>query len=259
MFGEGLVRSVDNFGHLGERPSHRELLDTLAVEFVENGWSTKWLVRRIALTRSYAMASSYQETSFNKDPDNRWLWRANRKRITAESLRDSLLKISGDLDLTPDDSPVAELGALAIDNSSQNSSGRRTDALKRSLYLPIVRNELPGFLTTFDFADPDIVTGRRPETNVPAQAMYLMNNSFVKEQASKVAEQLLKDVENADTHFNDAVCDAAFRRFLARTPNANEQNAIKEYVVSRSGESPKVVWADVIQSIFASTEFRMLE
>ena len=140
MLGEGIVRSVDNFGHLGERPSHPQLLDTLAVEFMQNGWSIKQLIRRIALTRSYAMGTGYNGDHFNQDPDNSMLWRAHRKRLTAESLRDSLLMFSGQLDTTPGQSPVAELGALAIDNSKQGGSGRKTDAVKRSLYLPVVRN-----------------------------------------------------------------------------------------------------------------------
>ena len=259
MLGEGIVRSVDNFGHLGERPSHQELLDTLAVEFVQNGWSVKQLVRRIALTRSYAMATTFNKASFNKDPDNRLLWRAHRKRLTAESMRDSLLMLSGKLDLTPGESPVAELGALAIDNSNQNSSGRKTDAVKRSLYLPIVRNELPGFLVTFDFADPDIVTGRRPETNVPAQAMYLMNNPFVKEQAARIADSLLMGTPADSGDRNESICRDAFKRILNRQPHEAELNRIITFVSSRTDDEPDKVWTEVVQTLFASTEFRMLE
>lgn len=259
LLGEGIVRSVDNFGHLGEPPSHQELLDALAVEFAQNGWSVKQLVRRIALTRSYAMGTSYNDDYFNQDPDNRLLWRAHRKRLTAESLRDSLLMFSGQLDPTPGESPVAELGALAIDNSKQGGSGRKTDVVKRSLYLPVVRNELPDFLVTFDFADPDIVTGRRPETNVPAQAMYLMNNSFVKDQASRVAEQLLATIAADSTDHNGQMCAAAFRKILCRLPTESEVSTIAAYVDSRSKEEPQKVWTEVIQTLFASTKFRMLE
>ena len=259
MLGEGIVRSVDNFGHLGERPSHPQLLDTLAVEFMQNGWSIKQLIRRIALTRSYAMGTGYNGDHFNQDPDNRMLWRAHRKRLTAESLRDSLLMFSGQLDTTPGQSPVAELGALAIDNSKQGGSGRKTDAVKRSLYLPVVRNELPDFMVTFDFADPDIVTGRRPETNVPAQAMYLMNNPFVKDQASLVAKRLLATVAAESDDQNRQICAAAFRQILCRAPIESELVTITAYLDNRSEEEPQEVWTEVIQTLFASTEFRMLE
>jgi hypothetical protein len=282
LLGEGIVRSVDNFGHLGESPSHEELLDTLAVEFMNNGWSMKSLIRRIALSRTYAINTDYREDAFLKDPDNRLLWRANRKRLTAESLRDSLLQISGDLDLEPGESPVAGLSALAIDNSSQGSSGQKTDVAKRSLYLPIVRNELPSFLVTFDFADPDIVTGRRPETNVPAQAMYLMNNAFVKARASALAAQLLnpessasaadgtettpgdesEKSESAEVQDDSSVCVSAFERIFSRAPTSAEITKLVDYVsaATASGQvSREAAWTEILQALFASTEFRMLE
>jgi len=266
LLGEGIVRSIDNFGHLGETPSHQELLDTLSVEFVENGWSIKSLIRRIALSRTYGMSTTYNESSFLKDPDNRLLWHANRKRIPAESLRDSMLQISGELDLTAAESPVADLNALAIDNSNQNSSGRQTDAVKRSLYLPIVRNELPGFLVTFDFADPDIVTGRRPETNVPAQALYLMNSPFVKDRAAKISEELLgksrASGETAVEPDDNAICVAAFRQILGRQPAENETTRMVGYVRELTTDQPESrskAWIEAIQALLASTEFRMLE
>jgi hypothetical protein len=266
MLGEGLVRSVDNFGHLGEMPSHQELLDTLAVEFVNNRWSVKSLIRRIALSRTYAMGPAYDESSFLTDPDNRLLWHANRKRMPAESLRDTMLLISGELDLTADESPVAGLGALAIDNSSQNSSGRETDAVKRSLYLPIVRNELPGFLVTFDFADPDIVTGRRPETNVPAQALYMMNSDFVKDRVAKITQRLLTgtqpSAEISKTSDDAAVCVAAFLQILGRQPAEHEIARMTDYVHELTTEQPESrvkAWTEAIQALLASTEFRMVE
>ena len=266
LLGEGIVRSVDNFGHLGEMPSHQELLDTLAVEFIDNGWSVKSLIRRIALSRTYAMSTAYDESTFIKDPDNRLLWHANRKRIPAESLRDSMLQISGELDLTSDASPVASLGALAIDNSSQNSSGRQTDAVKRSLYLPIVRNELPGFLVTFDFADPDIVTGRRSETNVPAQALFLLNSDFVKDRAAKITERLLAGslpaAQTAELPDDATVCVAAFRQILCRQPTEHDIARMTDYVRELTTDQPEArvqAWTEAIQALLASTEFRMLE
>lgn len=271
MLGEGLVRSVDNFGHLGDAPSHPQLLDTLAVNFVENGWSVKSMIRRIALSRTYAMSPYYDERAFLKDPDNRLLWRANRKRVPAESLRDAILLLSGQLDLKPAESPVAGLGALAIDNTKQDASGRVIEGLKRSLYLPIVRNELPDFLVVFDFADPDMVTGRRPETNVPAQAMYLMNNDFVKQQAKQTAERLLAqqaaaavtDISPDDVSPDDnAFIELVYRTILNRLPTSSEQRQVADYVRDVcAGDSTRrpQAWAETIQALFASTEFRMLD
>jgi hypothetical protein len=257
MLGEGIVRSVDNFGHLGEAPSHPELLDTLAVEFVENGWSVKSLVRRIALTRTYAMSTQYDSRAFELDPDNRLLWRANRKRLPAEALRDSMLQFSDRLDLSPGESPVAGMGRLAVDNSKQELTGDKTETLRRSVYLPIVRNQLPSFLTVFDFADPDLTTGRRPETNVPSQSLFLLNDPFVKQQAAFTAQRILA-AESED----DGRVDAVFHLILGRPAGEDERRRIVEFVSETVGGDVKQqpdAWRQVVQSLLASTEFRMLD
>lgn len=174
LLGEGIVRSVDNFGELGERPTHPELLDYLADRFVRPisdrgfGWSIKRLVREVTLSRVYQMASDHDEDAWQADPENRLLWRANRRRLPAEAIRDSMLAISGHLDLSPGGSPVEGLGTLVNNNSADADAYERKETAKRSIYLPIIRNELPATLTVFDFADPDLVVGKRPVTNVPA-------------------------------------------------------------------------------------------
>ncbi len=256
VFGEGLVRTVDNFGHLGEFPSHPQLLDTLAVELVESGWSVKQMVRRLALTRAYRMSTEYTETAFLADPDNRLLWRANRKRLPAEALRDSLLAISGRLDLSQGESAVAGLGYLAIANNNQGGSGREENAQRRSVFLPIIRNELPSFLTVFDFADPDLVTGRRDETNVPTQALFLLNDPLVRDQASATAQRLLKDHPQDEA----ARLDSAYRLILCRAPVASEQQRALDFVntITQDGGSDADAWQQLVQALFASTEFRML-
>ncbi|MCC7420289.1 MAG: DUF1553 domain-containing protein [Planctomycetaceae bacterium] len=257
MLGEGLVRSVDNFGHLGETPSHPELLETLAVQFVESGWSVKSLVRRIALSRTYGQSSQFNPRAFEIDADNRLLWRAHRKRVPAESLRDAILLVSGQLDSRPAGSPVEGLGLLAIDNSKQDASGRKADSALRSVYLPIIRNELPSFLTVFDFADPDVVTGRRPVTNVPAQSLFLLNSPFVKQQARTTAVRLL-----AETEDDSAVVDRAYPAILARAPSDKERERILAYlaeVIDGQSSRRTDAWTQVIQSLFASTEFRLLD
>ncbi len=272
LIGAGLVRSVDNFGQLGERPSHPELLDDLAARFVSPSgdggfaWSIKQLVREIVLSRTYQLASDHDEVSWTADPENRLLWHAHRKRLPAESIRDSMLAISGTLDLSPGGSPVEGLGTLVNNNSASAKSYRSEETSKRSLYLPIIRNELPAALTAFDFADPDLVVGRRPVTNVPAQALLLMNSQFVMDSARLTAAALLRD--SAMT--TEQLVAATYRRVLARDPTPTEvEQAVSYLQVAPPGatEGPtdlpvrptETRLGRFVHVLFASTEFRMLD
>ena len=189
LFGQGIVRTVDNFGIQGEQPSHPELLDHLAIKFVEEGWSTKKLIRYIVTSRAYQMASTHQDAAYEKDPDNRLVWRMNPRRLDAESIRDAILMASGDLTLEPlKSSIVAEIGDVNIgQNAGQLAKLTGYRAPHRSVYLPIVRNVLPEILQAFDFAEPSILVGQRDVTNVPTQALYLMNSEFVLGQAERIA------------------------------------------------------------------------
>ncbi len=262
LLGEGIVRSVDNFGQLGDRPTHPELLDRLALDFIDSGWSTQAMIRRIALSHTYQMSSRHDDRGMAADPENRLLWRAHRRRLTAESIRDSLLMISGRLDRTQGESPVASLGRLAVDNSKQETGSRRSTALRRSIYLPIVRNVLPEILTTFDFADPDVVTGRRPVTNVPAQALLLMNSPFVRDAAEATAERLLEE----ESPENRQRISRAYELILGRLPDEGELQRIEKYLDSTDSsaegentEADLTSFSQVVQALFASTEFRMLD
>ncbi len=189
LMGEGLVRSLDNFGELGERPTHPALLDRLTVEFIEHGWSTRWLVRQIVLSRTYAQDSRDRPDAFLIDPENRKLWRANRHRLSAEQLRDSLLVVSGQLQPSEAGSPVAGMGQLVVENNNSSSSAKQFEAPVRTLYLPVIRNEVSPLLTVFDFADPDFVVGRRETTTVPAQSLILLNNPFLAESAQRTTDR----------------------------------------------------------------------
>ncbi len=254
LIGEGLVRTVDNFGHLGGRPTHPELLDRLAVDFVSDGWSMKKLIRRIALSRIYRASSRFDEGSFAADAENRLLWQAHRKRLPAESIRDAMLAISGQLDPSQGGSPVEGLGTLVTDNSANSSANFDYDNnRRRSVYLPIIRNELPEILTVFDFANPDMVCGRRATTNVPAQALLLLNSPFVRQAAEKTAERLLADESLAD----EQRIDHAYALIVARQADDAERQRALEYVQS-AGDDRKQNWTRLVQALFASTEFRML-
>ncbi|MBP85508.1 MAG: xanthan lyase [Planctomycetaceae bacterium] len=253
LIGEGLVRSVDNFGNLGERPTHPELLDHLASEFVRDGWSIKRAIRRIALSRTYQMSSDHNETSWQADPSNKLLWRAYRRRVPAEAIRDSMLAISGQLDLEPDGSPVKGLGTLVTNNSSNADTYKGKETSKRSVYLPIIRNELPPILTVFDFADPDLVTGKRSSTNVPAQALLLMNSPFVMQAADLTAKKLA----NREITDDELIAEL-YQLVFARQPTKLETDRAVGFLRGAESLDRSVRLSQLVHVLFASTKFRTL-
>lgn len=271
LFGEGIVRSADNFGQLGDRPSHPKLLDHLARRFVtpQNettesgasgfGWSIRLLVREIVLSNAYQRATDYDEAAWQADPENRLLWRMSRRRIPAEAIRDGILSISRRLDLSPGGSPVEGLGTLVKSNSADADDYQRNPTVKRSLYLPIIRNELPSILTVFDFANPGFVVGKRSVTNVPAQALFLMNSPFVMDNARLTAEWICEKQSGITA---DQV-RLAYLAVLARSPTATELNRATEFLNEKteSADSEKAArrLGQLIHVLFASTEFRMLD
>lgn len=167
LFGTGIVRTVDNFGRLGEPPSHPDLLDHLASEFVADGWNLKNLIRKLVTTRAWTRASVPGPGAREKDPDNRLLSHYPLRRLEAEAIRDSLLRVSGGLDET---------------RYGRGVEGR---SLRRSVYLSTIRNRLDPFLQTFNAPVPLGGTGRREETNVPAQSLLLLNSDWVADLATK--------------------------------------------------------------------------
>jgi hypothetical protein len=181
-FGRGIVGTPSNFGKLGERPTHPELLDDLAARFMANGWSLKWLHREIMLSATYRQDSSVREpiSQIAADPDNRLLWRMNRRRLDVEAWRDALLAVSGQLDRSFR-GPTIDL------NSPQNR--------RRTVYCKVSRHELNGLLRLFDFPDANITSERRTETTVPQQQLFVLNSPFVLGQAKALAARLSPDAE----------------------------------------------------------------
>ncbi len=257
LFGQGIVTSVDNFGQLGDRPSHPELLDRLAADFKDDHWSVKRAIRQIVLSRVYRLSSRHDESSWATDPENRLLWRANRRRLPAESIRDSMLAISGQLDLSAAGSPVEGLGTLVTQNTSEQKKFEPDKSVHRSAFLPMIRNEIPPILAVFDFADPDLVTGRRAVTNVPAQALLLLNSPFVMEQAEAAARQILSDAgRETDSR---ALVDHTYEQVLSRLPTPAELDRALQFLQSADGGKAGISpLAQLIHTLFASTEFRML-
>jgi hypothetical protein len=246
LFGSGLVRTADNFGTTGEAPSNPELLDHLATRFVQDGWSVKKLVRAVVLSRTYRQSSRADARAVTADPENRLFGRANRRRLEAEAIRDTMLTISGKL------APFA--GGPNFKDSVAADYGYKHAALTRSVYLPVFRNALPEVFEAFDFADPSMVVGARARSTVAPQALFMMNNPFPAEQAKAAAARVL--AENLPT--DDARLDRAYRLALGRLPTDGERGAMRRYLANQSG-SPPAAWAAVFQALFASADFRYVE
>jgi len=192
-FGQGLVRTVDDFGATGEAPSHPELLDYLAVRMIENGWSLKKMIREILLTRTWQQASEIHDDNFAVDPDNRFLWRMNKRRLEAETIRDAMMVAGGTLDpQRPQGSLLASVGEGAVGKAVFEPEIRKILPEIRSVYLPRVRNVLPEALELFDAPEASLVTGARETTTVPLQALYLMNGPFARRQAVAMAERVTR-------------------------------------------------------------------
>ena len=248
LFGEGIVRTVDNFGSTGDKPSHPELLDHLAAEFVADGWSIKRLVRRIVLSRTYQLSSGSPAASNpnpqSVDPGNRLLWRMNRQRLDAESIRDTLLAIGGNLDLT--------VGGSNMKAGTKSEYGYAFVSTRRSVYVPVFRNTLPPIFAAFDFADPNIQLGHRTSSTTSPQALLMMNHPFVMDQATAAAKQLLA---LADRNVDERIA-RAYRQVLGRLPSEREATLARQFL-GNSREASR--WALFYQTLFQSLDFRYLK
>lgn len=270
LMGEGLVRTPDNFGSTGEKPTHPELLDHLASELIGSGWDLKHLVRLIVNSRTYRMSSHISDSTGgavkpgpqSTDPDNRLYWRANRKRLDAEQVRDTLLTISGALDTRVGGSVINDARAVdSNDNKAANIeySYQFTDS-RRSLYTPAFRNVRHPLFEVFDFADINGPAGKRNASTVATQELFLLNHPFVIEQARLAAGRLLARPNLADESRIGLLYQAA----VGRPPSPGElKHALSFLDASVSGnatpEETRDVWARLLQAIVASPDFRFLD
>ncbi len=243
-FGRGLVSSASNFGSLGEKPTHPELLDYLACRFVETGWSIKAMHREIMRSAVYQLSCDGDEANVRRDADNRWLWRMSRRRLDVEAFRDTLLAVSGKLD--------------------QKMGGPTTnlvdaDNVRRTVYAKISRHDLNGLLRTFDFPDPNLTSERRSETTVPQQQLFVLNNPFVIETAKAFAARLAKDAEN-----DAARVERAFRLAYGRGPSNTEAKLFTAFL--REKDTPEEAADNHLSRlerfalvIFATNEFMYVD
>jgi hypothetical protein len=221
LFGHSLVDTPSDFGARGTPPSHPQLLDSLAREFMDDGWSTKRLIRRLALSATYRQSSDSRPECVAVDPENRLLWRANRRRLDLESLRDSLLATAGRLD--------TNMGGPSVSLTDSPFSTRR------SVYGFIERQNLPAFFRTFDFANPNTTTSERPQTTAPQQALFLMNSPFVVEQATFLAARSEKPDISEKTHSKEAATrvrriNRLFRYVYGREATVDELTDALEFI-----------------------------
>jgi len=274
LMGRGIVASPDDFGFNGERPTHPELLDYLAVRLRQNRWSIKGLVREIVLSRSYALSSAMDPRAHELDPDNTLHWRFEPRRLDAEALRDALLAVSGMLEANPPKgSPVSGMGDGPV---RRPPAGEAMDGLlrRRSVYLPVVRGFVPEALDLFDFAEPSLLVAERDTTNVPSQALYLLNNPQVIAWSRAFARRLLAD---AGLDPRERVA-RAYRLALGRPPTSREMGRALEFVrderlevaeaAARTGKglqrpgdrlrAGEAAWTAFAQALLASAEFRFL-
>jgi len=258
-FGKGLVPTPNDFGTRGQPPTHPELLDRLAAQFVEDGWSIKKIHRRIVLSATYQQAADARADAIERDANNTLYWRFDRRRLSAEELRDSLLVVGGRPDRVPGGShPFPAESTWNFTQHVPFSSFYDSD--KRSVYLVTLRNRRHPFLGLFDGADPNASTATRQTTTVPTQALYFMNDPFVHRQAEMLTDQILLNPDNA-TRLDDL-----FRLLFQRLPveiDRTKADAFRKRYAAAVTESPAIVekaaWTALVRVLMSSNEFLHVE
>jgi Protein of unknown function (DUF1553) len=251
------VPTVDNFGLLGQPPTHPELLDYLARHFVADGWSLKRLIRELVLSRTYQM-SSYPSAADEQDPGDVLLHRMRLRRLEGEAIRDAILAVSGGLDRRQFGPSVPIFLTADHQGRGRPNSGPLDGAGRRSLYLAMRRNFLSPMLLVFDLPIPSTTVGRRNVSNVPAQALILLNDPFVDEQAVRWARRALAvDLPPAER------IGRLYEAAIGRPPESAELEAALEFLHLQAQElnrpdawqSEERVWADLAHVLWNSKEF----
>ena len=233
-FGRGIVNTPSNFGRMGERPSHPELLDYLASRFVKSGWSIKAMHREIMLSDTYARSSESIEKNEEIDPDNRLLWRANRRRLDVEALRDSLLQVSGNLE-----------NALGGEPTPISDPANR----RRTVYSYVSRRKLDKSLGLFDFPNPNQTSPQRIGTNTPLQGLFFLNSEFVMRQAERLSDRLIGETDD-----NPKRIKRAYWLVYGRAPTKQEIALGRGYL-----ESEPNAWPSYAQALLSSNEFLYIQ
>jgi hypothetical protein len=250
LFGEGIVRTVDDFGITGADPTHPELLDHLAIRFVEGGWSVKSLIRTLMLSRTYRLASSSGAVvTDHPDAGNKLRWRMNARRLELEPMRDTLLFLAGRLTLErPEGIHVAGTGGKGRHGITRGLLG--IEDSYRTIYLPVVRDNVPDFYSTFDFPGPTQIKGQRDITTAAPQSLFFMNSEFIREVAGAIAAQVL-ETKGGD---KERVVDV-YQKLLGRAPSSEEATEAAELIDTLEGGAAER-WTAFVQAILGTAEFR---
>jgi len=263
-FGKALVRSPDNFGKLGQEPTHPQLLDFLASTLRDDDWSLKSLHRMILLSATFQMSSEWNQQAGEIDPDNKLIWRMNRRRLEAEVIRDALLAVGDNLDRQLGGSllPTKNRGYVT---STANIDIRVYDTRRRSIYLPVVRSALYAMFQVFDFAEPSVPNGERKSTTLAAQALFMMNSKVVMDQSRALAEWIHSHPEQSQSGRIGAV----YMRLLGRLPESSELGSCLQYMRQYeqalvesevpADELPLRSWEGLCRALLASNEFIYLD
>ncbi len=257
-FGRGIVGTTDNFGILGDKPSHPALLDWLARNFMENGWSVKDMHRLLMKSSVYQMASTHPSAGQPSsspdpalvDPENKLLWRANLQRLEAEQIRDALLAASGSLSLEIGGKTVPLRNREFVFNHTSKDA-TTYDSPRRALYLPIIRNNLYDLLEQFDFPDPTMPTGSRNATVIAPQALIMLNSPLTTKSADKLAAKLLEQSSS-----DAARVQAAYEALYARTATPHEEQRALTFVKGKS--DAREAWSLLCHTLMAANEFMYL-
>jgi hypothetical protein len=259
-FGEGIVRSPDDFGYQGQRPTHPELLDWLASEFVANGWSIKKLHRTILLSAAFQQSSRAEpemaKRAVTADPQNKLLHRQNVQRLEAEAIRDAMLAVSGRLDPALEGPGVLPFLTEHQVGRGKPASGPLDGNGRRSIYLQVRRNFLNPMFVAFDYPTPFTTIGRRTVSNVPAQALAMLNNPFVLQQSELWAKRTLAMQGSTEDRVNRMYVSA-----FGRLPTAAESAAAVSFVDEMTRERGKAdtAWTDLAHVLFNAKEFVFVE
>jgi len=259
-FGQGLCRNPDNVGFNGPRPEYRDLLDSLAADLVAGGWKLKSLHRHVVTSATYRQASVHPDmvALADRDPGNTLLWRADRRRLDAESLRDAILAVAGDLDARlGGPSFKAPIDGEALEGLSMKGGAYQPsppeECRRRSLYMFTKRGLIVPLMTTFDMCDTTVPTGKRDVSVVALQALSLLNNGWVRGEADSCAGRVLAVAAAPEARIDDA-----WRRVLGRLPTTHEKAAALEHVTTQSAGDPareSLAWASLCQVLFNTNEF----
>jgi hypothetical protein len=254
-FGAGIVGSPDDFGHQGQPPTHPELLDYLAAQLIDSGWSIKQMHRRMLLTSTYQMSSTAAAAAEAIDPANKLSHHMPVRRLEAEAVRDAVLAVSGRLDRKLFGPSVpTHLTAFMTGRGRPGESGPSDGAGRRSIYIAVRRNFLTPMFLAFDFPTPFSTMGRRTESNVPAQSLTMMNNPLVVDEARRWAEKLLA---SQDASPEDRIRTMYVTAF-ARPPTPRELDAALRFVTAREenyGDDPLRRWTDLCHVLMNTKEF----